>query len=158
MRTSVARAVIVVAAIAAAVILFLGFGGLGGTDEPAPAPRAANTGPQTTQTDSTPTEPANTVTEVAEPEQPTRQAKEILVRNGEPVGGVARLDYKRGERIRFTVVSDTADEVHVHGFDLAKDVAANATVRFDFRADIEGVYEVELESAHVQIAEIRIEP
>ena len=74
------------------------------------------------------------------------------------MGGVARLEYKRGERIRFAVFSDTADEVHVHGFDLAKDVAANGSVRFNFEADIEGVYEVELEGAHVQIAELRIEP
>jgi pullulanase/glycogen debranching enzyme len=156
MRRKVVRAVIFVAAVAAAVILFVVFGGLGGTDEPAPG--AGDAGPQTTQPDSTSTEPANTVTEVADPEQPARQTEEIRVRDGQPLGGVARLEYKRGERIRFTVFSDTADEVHVHGFDLAKDVEANGSVRFDFRADIEGVYEVELEGAHVQIAELRIEP
>ena len=156
MRRSVVRAVFVVAAVAAAVILFGVFGGLGGTDEPAPG--AGDAGPQTTEPDSTPTESANTVTEVTEPEQPERQTEEIRVRDGKPVGGVARLEYKRGERIRFTVVSDTADEVHVHGFDLAKDVEANGSARFDFRADFEGVFEVELEGAHVQIAELRIEP
>jgi pullulanase/glycogen debranching enzyme len=156
MRRSVVRAVITVAAVAAAVILFVVFGGLGGTDET--ASEAGDAGPQTTQPDSTPTEPANTVTEVAEPEQPAPQVKRIQVRDGAPMGGVARLEYERGERIRFAVFSDTADEVHVHGFDLAKDVAANGSVRFDFRADIEGVYEVELEGAHVQIAELRIEP
>ena len=156
MRRSIVRAVITAAAVAAAVILFVVFGGLGGTDEP--ASEAGDAGPQTTQPDSTPTEPANTVTEVAEPEQPAPQVKRIQVRDGEPVGGVARLEYKRGERIRFAVFSDTADEVHVHGFDLAKDVAASGSVRFDFEADIEGVYEVELEGAHVQIAELRIEP
>jgi pullulanase/glycogen debranching enzyme len=147
MRRSIVRAVITAAAVAAAVILFIAFVGLGGTDEPVPA--AADSGPQTTQSG---------VTEVAEPEQPAPQVKRIQVRDGEPVGGVARLEYKRGERIRFAVFSDTADEVHVHGFDLAKEVAANGSVRFDFEADIEGVYEVELEGAHVQIAELRIEP
>lgn len=147
MRRSIVRAVITAAAVAAAVILFIAFVGLGGTDEP--VPEAADSGPQTTQSG---------VTEAAEPEQPVPQVKRIQVRDGEPVGGVARLEYERGERIRFAVFSDTADEVHVHGFDLAKDVAANGSVRFDFEADIEGVYEVELEGAHVQIAELRIEP
>ena len=90
MRRSIVRAVITAAAVAAAVILFIAFVGLGGTDEP--VPEAADSGPQTTQSG---------VTEVAEPEQPAPRVKRIQVRDGEPVGGVARLEYKRGERIRF---------------------------------------------------------
>ncbi|HLM93776.1 MAG TPA: hypothetical protein VK273_08205 [Gaiellaceae bacterium] len=147
MRKSVVRAVITAAAVATAVILFIAFVRLGGTDES--APETAGSGPQTTQSG---------VTEVTEPEQPPPQVKQIQVHNGEPVGGVTRLEYTSGQRIRFAVFSDIADKVHVHGFDIAKDVAANGSVRFDFEADIEGVYEVELEGAHVRIAELRIEP
>ena len=147
MRKSITRAVTVAAPLVAAIL----FVGCGVNDEPASAPTTADSGAQTTQSG---------VTEITEPEQPEPEPEpaQILVRDGKPVGGVARLEYKRGERIRFAVFSDTADEVHVHGFDLAKDVAANGSVRFDFEADIEGVYEVELEGAHVQIAELRIEP
>ena len=147
MRKSITRAVTVAAPVVAAIL----FVGCGVNDEPASAPTTADSGAQTTQSG---------VTEITEPEQPEPEPEQaqILVRDGKPVGGVARLEYKRGERIRFAVFSDTADEVHVHGFDLAKDVAANGSVRFDFEADIEGVYEVELEGAHVQIAELRIEP
>ena len=147
MRKSITRAVTVAAPVVAAIF----FVGCGVNDEPASPPTTADSGELTTQSG---------VTEVAEPEQPEPEPEpaQILVRDGKPVGGVARLEYKRGERIRFAVFSDTADEVHVHGFDLAKDVAANGSVRFDFEADIEGVYEVELEGAHVQIAELRIEP
>jgi hypothetical protein len=80
------------------------------------------------------------------------------VRGGKPVGGVKRLEYESGERVRFSVRSDVADEVHVHGFDIRKDVAAGGRVRFGFAADIEGVFEVELEHSRIKIAEVRIRP
>ena len=147
MRKSITRAVTVAAPVVAAIV----FGGCGVNDEPASTPTTADAGAQTTQSG---------VTEITQREQPEPEPEpaQIVVRDGTPVGGVARLEYERGERICFTVVSDTADEVHVHGFDLAKDVAAGESARFDFRADFEGVFEVELEGAHVQIAELRIEP
>jgi hypothetical protein len=82
----------------------------------------------------------------------------VVVRGGEPVGGVAELAYSAGEEIRFEVVSDVADEVHVHGYDLTEEVPAGGTASFDFPAEIEGIFEVELEARGVQIAELRIDP
>ena len=82
----------------------------------------------------------------------------IVVRGGRPVGGVARLEYESGEHVRFSVRSDVADEIHVHGFDITKDVPAKGSVRFAFPADIEGVFDVELHHADVKIAELRITP
>jgi len=82
----------------------------------------------------------------------------IVVKNGEPVGGVEELTYNQGDRVVFTVSSDVGDEVHVHGYDLMKDVGAGHTVRFDFPADIAGIFEVELEGRAEQIAELRVNP
>ena len=82
----------------------------------------------------------------------------IVVRNGEPVGGVEELEYSAGEEIRFRVSSDEAEEIHVHGYDLSKDVPAGGTVEFDFPAELEGIYEAELEELGVQIIELRINP
>jgi plastocyanin len=82
----------------------------------------------------------------------------IVVENGEPVGGVQELEYSAGDQIQFTVESDVADEVHVHGYDLMKDVPANGTVSFSFPAEIEGIFEVELEGRKEQIAELRVNP
>jgi hypothetical protein len=91
-------------------------------------------------------------------EKPEPAVPTIVVRNGEPVGGVKELDYNAGDQIRFTVRSDVADEVHVHGYDLAKDVPAGGSVSFSFPADIEGIFEVELEERVEQIAEITVNP
>lgn len=82
----------------------------------------------------------------------------IVIKNGEPVGGVAELEYSAGEQVRFTVDSDTADEVHVHGYDLMRDVPAGGSVSFSFPAEIEGIFEVELEEQGEQIAELRVNP
>lgn len=82
----------------------------------------------------------------------------VVVRDGEPVGGIAELEYDAGDQIRFEVTSDVADEVHVHGYDLSEDVKAGGTVSFDFPAEIEGIFEVELEGRAEQIAELQVNP
>jgi hypothetical protein len=82
----------------------------------------------------------------------------VVIREGKPVGGVAELSYSAGERIRFKVRSDVAGEIHVHGYDLTKDVEAGGTVGFDFAATIEGVFETELEDRGEQILELRVNP
>lgn len=82
----------------------------------------------------------------------------ITVKNGEPAGGVQELEYSAGDQVRFKVDSDVADEIHVHGYDLMKDVPAGGSVSFSFPAEIEGIFEVELEGRKEQIAELRVNP
>lgn len=82
----------------------------------------------------------------------------IVVRNGEPVGGVQELEYSSGEEVRFDVRSDAAYEIHVHGYDVEEEVKPNGIASFDFPADIEGIFEVELHGAEAQIAELRVNP
>ncbi len=82
----------------------------------------------------------------------------IKIVDGQPEGGVADLEFNQGDDVRFEVDSDTADEVHVHGYDIGEDVKAGGTVSFDFPADLEGVFEVELESSATQIAELTVNP
>jgi heme/copper-type cytochrome/quinol oxidase subunit 2 len=82
----------------------------------------------------------------------------IVIENGKPVGGIRELTYNEGDRVRFRVKSDIAEEVHVHGYDLMKDVKAGGTVSFDFPATIEGVFEAELEGRKEQIIELRVNP
>ncbi len=88
----------------------------------------------------------------------TPAAQRIVVRGGEPVGGVRTIKANRGERVRFTIASDVADEIHVHGYDLKRDVAAGGRVSFSFPARIEGVFEVELEQRATQIAKLVVSP
>src|SRR5213083_2198094 len=75
----------------------------------------------------------------------------IVIKNGNPVGGITELTYNEGEQVRFKVDSDVSDEVHMHGYDIMKDVEAGGSVSFDFPATIEGVFEAELEGRKEQI-------
>src|SRR6187399_995286 len=54
----------------------------------------------------------------------------IVIKNGKPVGGIADLTYEKGEQVRFKVDSDVSDEIHVHGYDIMKDVEAGGSVSF----------------------------
>ena len=99
---------------------------------------------------------ATTGARPAKPKPPP--TPEIVVRNGKPAGGVKTIRVAKGERVRFTVRSDVADEVHVHGYDLTKDVAAGGSVAFAFRAKIDGKFEVELEQRAEPIASLEVEP
>jgi hypothetical protein len=80
----------------------------------------------------------------------------VLVKGGKPVGGIQRATVKKGQTVAIVVHSDVADEVHVHGYDLHKDVSAGGTVRIAFPATIVGEFEAELESRKLQIVEFTV--
>jgi hypothetical protein len=82
----------------------------------------------------------------------------IVVRDLQPVGGVKELVFRKGETIRFVVESDAPEEVHLHGYDVAEDVAPGQPARFALEANIEGIFEAELEHSGTQIASITVEP
>lgn len=93
---------------------------------------------------------------------PARRAEaaipQVIVRDLEPVGGVKELVFRKGDMIRFTVSSDQPEEVHLHGYDVADDVAPDRPATFVLPASIEGIFEVELERSGVEIASITVEP
>jgi hypothetical protein len=114
---------------------------------------------QSKETPDTASSPPATTAEQQKPQKPKVPAvPTIVVREGEPVGGVAELTYDQGERARFRIASDSAEEIHLHGYDIGKDVEAGGTVTFDFAAGLEGVFEIELEERATQIAELTVNP
>ena len=147
MGSNGARAAVLVAALAAVVVLFVVLSG-GDEDEPATT-TAATTNEQ---------KPAGGGGEKEKPRPEKPGVATIVVKNGQPVGGVQDLEFSKGEDIVFRVRSDVADHVHFHGYDVFMDVAAGGDVKFDVPADVEGVFEVELEDRAVPIAEITVSP
>ena len=82
----------------------------------------------------------------------------VTVVDGKPEGGVKTITYKKGDTVDLTVKSDTADEIHIHGYDLMKDVEEGGGVHFTFPASIDGKFVVELEDAGEEIASLQVEP
>lgn len=113
--------------------------------------------PETVATTGTPTTPG-----AQTPTTPARRAApavaKIVVTGLEPAGGVKELVFRKGDTIRFTVVSDQPEEVHLHGYDVAKDVGPGRPATFAVPAKIEGIFEAELEHSGTEIAKITVEP
>jgi hypothetical protein len=106
------------------------------------------------ETEETTTEEAPTTTEAENPDAPQRIV--IVVRDGQPVGGVKRPEIDEGKQVVLVVRSDVADHMHLHGYDLLADVAPRQPGRIQFRADIPGRFDLELEDRAVLIAELRV--
>jgi hypothetical protein len=117
-------------------------------------------GEEEATTETTPTATA-TVTETApapqepKPEVPTLR---VLVRDGALVRRIQRLRVERGARVRIVVRADVRDHVHLHGYDVMRDVGPGQPARFRFRATLTGRFEIELEDRHVLIAELEVRP
>lgn len=143
---------------ALAAVIVVAIGGLviarGGEDDKTTT--TATTSAATTEPDTGATE--ETTTTAAKPAKPRIPVHRVTVRNAKPVGGVRRLEFKKGDQVRLVVKSDTADEVHIHGYDISKAVAAGGTVRFGFKAKSDGSYEIELENRGEPIAQLVVEP
>jgi hypothetical protein len=103
----------------------------------------------------TTTATTSTTTTATEPTEPPPPATvRIVVRGGEPVGGVRNVTVSKGRQVVLIVSSDVADEVHLHGYNLKRDVAPGAPARLPFRATINGTVEVELEQRGLPLARI----
>jgi hypothetical protein len=111
----------------------------------------------TSPTDSqTVTATSQTTETSTQPEGPT--IVRVAVAGGIPEGGIVRETVDKGDKVVLVVTSDVADEIHVHGYDVSRDVVAGGTARVAFDATIPGRFEVELESRGAQIAEITVNP
>lgn len=150
--TNVQRTVLLVLALAAAAVAVV-LTTTGGDDEAAVSSTAGGVAERTVTTPSTAATTTSTTTTPKAPETVIRVA------GGKPVGGLEKIDVRRGETVRLEVTSkDTSEEVHVHGYDLLRDLAPGQPARFRFEADIEGIFEIELEQSATQLAELRVQP
>ena len=80
----------------------------------------------------------------------------LTVAGGKVTGDTGRVKVPLNSRVRITVTSDVADEIHVHLYDLSQEVSANAPGSIEFVADKPGVVEVELERAKLPLTRLAI--
>ena len=143
------------AAVAAAAVLVLAGCASGASDAGRDRSEAPVSG--ATPAASTTAPPAPTVT--SEPTgEPTHDAVEVRleVREGRVFPPTHRVKIQAGHRVRLLVISDTADEVHVHGYDHRVDVQPGIQAVVEFVADQSGLFEVELEEAGLQLVQLEV--
>jgi hypothetical protein len=138
----------VVIAVVAVVIILAAGGGGDDSGTQASATQTATPTPTQDQSEAAPQD-AETPTPT-----PTPKPQPPLLKGGK----VTRLEFKEGDTVKFRVVSPVAEEVHIHGYDIAKDLEPNQEITVSFPATIEGIFEIEYEHAGEQIGELRVEP
>jgi len=124
----------------AVVIVVVAFVALRPTDSSKKADEPATTAK--TQAGGGAREPTATAPSAPPPPQ------EITIKGGVPAGGIKSIKVKKGDVVRLQVVTDEkGDRLHLHGYDIEKEAAKGKPANFRFKADIEGVFEIESHSA-----------
>ena len=73
-------------------------------------------------------------------------------------GKVQKLTYTQGDQVRFQVRSPKADEVHVHGYNIERELEPNKPTTIAFKATINGIFDIEIHSTDTQIGQLTVEP
>jgi len=145
------RVALMLAAVTAGAIALAGCGGDSTND--------AVTTTETTATAPTTTADATTTTETTQT-TPASEAKVIMVNvvKGVPKGGIQRPTVHKGDKVVLVVRTDSGEAVHLHGYNIEKDVVPGQAVRMPFTANIAGRFEVELHPTDALLAVIEVKP
>lgn len=84
----------------------------------------------------------------------TSRASAPLLRSGT----VKTIKVDKGETVYLRAKSATADELHIHGYDKYVELPAGETVNYKFKADIDGVFEIELHGNGEKVAVLKVSP
>ncbi len=120
------------------------------TTAPPTTTEGSTSGPTTTDGGGLESTPTTTTTE------PDDGTIRVEFAGGQVVGGVERYPVEVGTTVRIEVTSDTADEVHLHGYDVFVDVEPGVAAVLEVQADIPGVFEAELEDSHLPLFELEV--
>jgi heme/copper-type cytochrome/quinol oxidase subunit 2 len=66
------------------------------------------------------------------------------------------VDLPVGESLTLTVTSDHADELHIHGFEVEKELAAGTPLSVTVTGKQPGVYEVETHHPELRLMKIAV--
>ena len=70
----------------------------------------------------------------------------------------AGAERQAGRHRPFRVVNDEAEEVHVHGYDIKQELEPGKVETVSFKADITGIFEIELEGSGTLLAQLKVVP
>jgi len=145
----------------AAVVLVGGFFLAQGSDDDEDSKQAGATQSAQTATDveTAPNEPENpAATAPQTTEKPAPRVESIRIRDRRPVGDPATLEYESGETVRLRFTSNVAVEIHIHGYDKYVNVPAGSSATTRFKADAEGIFELEEHETGNLVAKLEVRP
>ena len=88
---------------------------------------------------------------------PSSNTFSFLVSGGR-VTAPEKFSVTQGSEVTIRVTADTADEVHLHGYDLSKPTVPGQPVEIKFVAATAGRFEIELEKAALPLGNLEVQP
>ena len=80
----------------------------------------------------------------------------VTIANGKVSPSGATYDVTKGAEVTITVTSDSKDTIHVHGYEIEKDVVPGQETVITFVADQTGRYEIETHIIQATIATLNV--
>lgn len=87
---------------------------------------------------------------------PAAKTITVTIAHGKASGDTGRIPVPTGTPVTLVVTSDAADEVHLHGYDIEKELAPGKPTTLTFVANVPGVFEVELHKLNIVILHIQV--
>jgi riboflavin synthase alpha subunit len=82
----------------------------------------------------------------------------LVIEKGKIVSGESTIKVTEGDNITISVLSDTDEEVHFHGFDKKLELQKNVRADITFTANLTGRFEFELEKSGIELGVIEVMP
>ena len=89
---------------------------------------------------------------------PQEHSFNIQTQDGNPVGGSTTFRVKQDDTVTFNITSDTEGEVHLHGYDLEKELVPGQSVTLTLTANATGRFLIEIEETEVELGFLEVQP
>lgn len=86
------------------------------------------------------------------------QVFEWVVKNGQRVSGPELISVKVNDRVTLKLLTDRADELHLHGYELHGETLADRPAMLSFVAEHGGRFAIELHKSGLELATLEVLP
>jgi heme/copper-type cytochrome/quinol oxidase subunit 2 len=97
-------------------------------------------------------------TKVADGQSETSHVFDIVVQRGKRVKGPAVLKVSQGDEVTLHITADTADEFHLHGYNLIVQLLPNSTATMHVVAKLTGRFTYELHKSDLELGALEVYP
>jgi len=87
---------------------------------------------------------------------PQEQTFEVSIADGEM--SPEEISAREGDRVTISIESDEPLELHVHGYDVEREVGPGEPGRLSFEADLTGRFEIENHETEEELGELQVRP
>jgi hypothetical protein len=92
------------------------------------------------------------------PSNGKEQVFDIVLHRGKRVSGPAVLEVHQGDEVTLHITTDTADEFHLHGYNLLVQLLPNKTAALHFLAKLTGRFTYELHRSDLELGALEVYP